>query len=121
MYTATLSDTDAKVIVKFTAHYNEAAHRLLAEVELAPKLHFCERVIGNLYMVVMDRVDGKSIWQLQKDKMPVPAIVFERVSDAVRLLHEKYIVFGDLRDPNILYDASEGRVVLVDSPKAAVL
>jgi len=114
MYTATLDDTDEQVIVKFTAHYNKVAHCLLAEVELAPRLHFCERVIGDLYMVVMDHVDGKSIWQLQKDKMPVPAIVFERVSDAVGLLHEKDIVFGDLRDPNILYDASKGQVVLVD-------
>ena len=77
MYTATLSDTDEQVIVKFTVHYNAVAHRLPAEVDLAPRLHFCECVIGDLYMVIMDRVDGKSIWQLQKDKMPVPAIVFE--------------------------------------------
>jgi RIO-like serine/threonine protein kinase len=65
-------------------------------------------------MVVMDRVDGKSIWQLQEDKRPVPAIVLTSVTDAIDLLHEKDIVFGDLRDPNILYDASEARVVLVE-------
>ena len=31
MYTAILGDTDQKVIVKFTARYNDEAHRLLAE------------------------------------------------------------------------------------------
>jgi len=114
MYTATLSDTNEEVIVKFTARYNEVAHRLLANEAYAPRLHFCECVIGNLYMVVMDRVDGKSIWQLREDKIPVPEIVARSVTDAIELLHENDIVFGDLRDPNILYDASKARVVLVD-------
>jgi hypothetical protein len=62
-------------------------------------------------MVVMDRVDGKSIWQLQEDKIPVPEIVARSVTHAIELLHENDIVFGD---PNILYDASKARVVLVD-------
>ena len=113
MYTATL-DTDREVIVKFTARYNEAAHRVLADAQLAPTLHFCERIIGDLYMVVMDRVVGKSVWQLQEDDTPVPAIVFKRVDDAVRLLHNENIVFGDLRDPNILHVDSDNSVVLVD-------
>jgi hypothetical protein len=64
MYTAILSDNNDQVIVKFTARYNGVAHRLLAQAKLAPRLHFCERIIGNLYMVVMDRADGKSVWQL---------------------------------------------------------
>jgi hypothetical protein len=114
MYTAILSDTNQEVIVKFTARYNERAHRLLAESDFAPRLHFCERVIGDLYMVVMDRVGGKSIWQLHEDKEPVPAIVFRSVKDAIDLLHKNDIVFGDLRDPNMVYDASEARVILVD-------
>jgi len=114
MYTATLDDSNQEVIVKFTARYNEVAHRLLANAQLAPRLHFCGRIVGELYMVVMDHVDGKSIWQLQQDKMPVPAIIPQKVEEAVRLLHEEDIVFGDLRDPNILYVASEGHVFLVD-------
>jgi hypothetical protein len=113
MYIATLDDTK-EVIVKFTAHYNEMAHRLLANEDLAPKLHFCERVIGDLYMVVMDRVDGTSVWQLQHDKKTVPAIVLKLVGDALHILHSNDIVFGDLRDPNILYLASKARAMLVD-------
>ena len=65
-------------------------------------------------MVVMDRVDGKSIWQLQEDKTPIPKIVRTKVEEAVGLLHNEDIVFGDLRSNNILYVPSEHRVVLVD-------
>ena len=113
MYIATL-ETSQEVVVKFTTRYNETAHRLLANNKLAPKLHFCERVIGDLYMVVMDRVDGKSIWQLQAERTPIPAVVLEKVEKAVGLLHGNDIVFGDLRDPNILYVADENCVMLVD-------
>ncbi len=59
-----------------------------------PKLHFCERVTGNLYMVVMDRVDGKSLWQLQMEGTPVPRVVFEKVQKAVHLLHHEDIVYS---------------------------
>ena len=113
IYTATLGDADEEVIVKFTARYSEVAHRLLAMAGLAPRLHSCHRIIGDLYMVVMEHVDGKSVWQLREEKMPLPAIISEEVSKAVGLLHENNIVFGDLRDPNILYAESKNRVVLV--------
>ncbi|KAF8340881.1 hypothetical protein F5887DRAFT_1225861 [Amanita rubescens] len=75
MYIATLGDNNEEVIVKFTARYNTAAHRLLSEAELAPRLYFCDRVIGDLYMVVMECVDGKSIWQLQEEGTSLPAII----------------------------------------------
>ncbi|KAF8157797.1 hypothetical protein B0H34DRAFT_706072 [Crassisporium funariophilum] len=88
------------------ARYNEVAHRLLADADLAPKLHFCERVIGDLYMVVMDR--------FQEDNKSVPATVWKDINEAVRILHAEGIVFGDLRDPNILYLASEACAMLVD-------
>ncbi|KDR76199.1 hypothetical protein GALMADRAFT_210854 [Galerina marginata CBS 339.88] len=115
MYIATLDDTNQEVIVKFTARYNEAAHRLLAEAKLAPKLYFCGRVVGDLYMIVMERVDGTSIWQLQQDKTPIPEIVLTKVEEAVGLLHQQDIVFGDLRPNNILYvPAPESHAVLVD-------
>jgi serine/threonine protein kinase len=116
MYTATLDDTNEEVIVKFTARYNEAAHRLLAKVQLAPNLHFCGRVVGDLYMIVMEYVDGTSVWQLQKDKTPIPEVVVTKVEEAVHLLHEQGIVFGDLRSNNILYVAAEPEAyaVLVD-------
>lgn len=117
LYVATLGTTKQEVIVKFTARYNETAHHILADAQLAPKLHFCGLVVGNLYMVVMEHVHGKSIWQLQEDGIPVPGVVSKKVEDALNLLHASNIVFGDLRDPNVVYVASsegEGCVMLVD-------
>ena len=40
---------------------------------------------------------------------PCPTLV-----DTLRLLHNKDIVFGDLRDPNILYVDSDDSAVLID-------
>jgi len=114
MYVAAMDGTDNDVIVKFTARYHKKAHRILAGAGFAPKLYFCERVVGGLCMVVMDRVDGKSLRQLQVEKKLIPTIVSKHMRQAVHLLHEQNIVFGDLRDPNILYDASSGCTFVVD-------
>ncbi|KDR71642.1 hypothetical protein GALMADRAFT_254023 [Galerina marginata CBS 339.88] len=114
MYIAALDGIENGVIVKFTPRYNEKAHRILASAGLAPKLHFCARIISGLYMVVMERVEGKSLWQLQADAEPIPIIILDHVRRAVSLLHEQNIVFGDLREPNILYNASESCVDIVD-------
>lgn len=111
MYMATMHGIQNKVVVKFTPRYNRCAHELLAEAGFAPKLHFCAPVVGGLFMVVMDYVDGKSLSQL---KSPIPAAIPEQVKEAVDLLHKKDIVFGDLRDPNILYSEALNQVFLVD-------
>ena len=52
---------------------------------------------------------GKSIWQLQQDNALIPAIVPAKVEEAVRLLHNKDIAFGNLRSV-----ASQRRIALVD-------
>ncbi|KIM45564.1 hypothetical protein M413DRAFT_24741 [Hebeloma cylindrosporum] len=114
MYIATLNGTSQEVIVKFTSRYNEMAHCILADAKFAPRLHFCRRIFGGLYMVVMDRADGKSLWQLQADKASIPLVVLAQVTEAVQILHAHNLVFGDLRDSNILHVASEGRAVIVD-------
>lgn len=94
MYIATLDGNNKEVIVKFTARYDEKTHRIVASA--APTLHFCGLIAGGLYMVVMNRVDGKSLWQIQTDKTLNPTIVREHVHQAVHL-HQRNIVFGDLR------------------------
>jgi len=118
MYIATLEESGLEVIVKFTGRYNADAHRLLAKAQLAPKLYCCELIVDGLFMVVMERVDAPSVWQLRRDKKPIPAVVGEKVEEAASLLHANGLVFGDLRDPNILFlaseDSSKCRVTLVD-------
>ena len=118
MYFAKLASSGEEVVVKFTARYNKAAHELLADAGFAPKLHFCELIVGDLYVVVMGRVKGKSIWQLLQEKEAIPSLVHKQVETVVSCLHDANIVFGDLRDANVLYsrsdDSAEGKIYLVD-------
>ena len=109
------------VFVKFTAHYNEAAHRLLADHDppLAPALHFCGRVIGDLYMVVMEYIAGASpllgfFPPSPLPRTPRPEVVRKTITKALELLHKQDIVFGDLRPLNILHLRDDDRVFLVD-------
>ena len=119
MYFATLADTGEDVIVKITPRYSKKAHGLLAKAGLAPTLHFCELMVENLYMVVMGCAKGKSIWQLVQEKETIPAaLVLEQVEAAISCLHDANLVFGDLRDANVLYSSSdgsaEGKILLID-------
>ena len=107
------------VLVKFTAKYNEEAHRLLASHNLAPALHHCIRVIGGMYMVVMDYVsDARPLpFFFPSSRVPrspdIP-LICESLTKALELLHGKGLVFGDLRVWNILYSPEGDRVYLVD-------
>ncbi|KJA26397.1 hypothetical protein HYPSUDRAFT_133001 [Hypholoma sublateritium FD-334 SS-4] len=69
----------------------------------------------------MDYVkDAKTVWQLLEDQAQIDPIVLEKVDAAMKLLHQNDIVFGDLRDANVLFAPSPGntmaggRVYLVD-------
>ena len=117
-------ESTQEVFVKFTAKYHEDAHRLLAQQDppLAPALYFCARVIGDVYMVVMEYIPqskGRPIHQYSSGPaLPqnLPEIVERDVSKALKLLHGQDLVFGDLREPNLLYlaDPDGGRILLVD-------
>jgi serine/threonine protein kinase len=107
------------VLVKFAAKYHEDAHRLLAgkNPPLAPDLYFCNRVIGGMYMVVMEYIPesrGRSLSSLRRLEFSSKVIDLG-VTKALDFLHEQDLVFGDLREPNVLYlPEGEGRVLLVD-------
>ena len=111
------------VLVKFTANYNQDAHRLLANSDppLAPALHSCTPVLGNLFMVVMDYVsDARSLHYLFSPSHPLPKnlpkteVVRKDLSKALDLLHEQGFVFGDLRPANVFYSPTDNHAFLVD-------
>jgi hypothetical protein len=113
-----LADT-SEVVVKFTARYNPQAHHLLATEGLAPMLHACVPVCGDLFMVVMDRVHGEMAWKAATRGELVPYHIYKDIQDAVALLHSNDLVFGDLRAQNIVIVRSSGldircRGVLID-------
>ena len=111
------------VLVKFAAVYNEGAHRLLASHGLAPTLHHCVRVIGDMYMVVMEYLaDARPLpfffppsRLLRSPEIP---LIRESLTKALELLHGKGLVFGDLRSLNVLYSPGDNRIYLVDFDRA---
>lgn len=87
------------VVVKFPGRYSKEAHEMLADQGLAPKLHFCDRIKGRLWMVVMDFTEDVEK-DFSKDILPTDA--YRDVERAIGLLHAKDLVHGDLRRANII-------------------
>lgn len=90
------------IVVKFVKSYHAEAHRLLADAHLAPALLFVSSghglKIAGLSMIVMEKVKGISLAELKT----APQCVGEKVSDALKRLHERGIVFGDLQHSNVM-------------------
>ena len=100
-------DAPFKVVVKFTEAYGEDAHKIAHAGGFAPQLHYCEKVDSvGMWVVVMDFVTSGD------DSASLPSVA-ESLRNAVRTLHDKDFVFGDLREPNVLV-TKEGRVQLID-------
>lgn len=113
---------DQAIVVKFVTRYNATAHRLLADLELAPKLYYAETealstdcqtgglsyLVPQLKMIVMEFLPypnaSRAFLPEEPDGQPppVPYNFFDSLKCAVAELHRKGLVFGDLRAPNIL-------------------
>ncbi|KAL7284419.1 hypothetical protein ACG7TL_001709 [Trametes sanguinea] len=109
------SDTPHDVVVKFTHDYCEEGHRLLADHQtpegaprpLAPTLwHCCNNQDVGMYVVVMD-------WIMDTEEREMTEEDHATVREAIALLHERNLVFGDLREPNVLL-IKGGGVMLID-------
>jgi hypothetical protein len=118
------------VVVKFCEQYGEDAHRMLADAGLAPKLHYCSEVVGGVYMVVMEQVDGRDSY-IEFRHRDLPRTVLDDVKRALGNLHDAQLVYGDMRRPNVMvvkktksrkddgdgegeYDDDEWRGLLID-------
>jgi hypothetical protein len=108
------------IVVKFPQRYNALAHRLLADINLAPKLlyagtdeaptHF---QVGPSRMVVMAFIDGRTAYDIYDPPHILPDHIFKNVQDAIDRLHKAGTVFGDLRPPNIMI--TNEKALLIDS------
>jgi hypothetical protein len=94
------------VLVKFCERYSEDAHKLVADAGLAPTLHFCSLITGDIFMVVMDLVVGQDAYHEFEDR-DLPATVLNDVKLALEKLHDAGLVFGDMRRPNIMVFKSQ--------------
>jgi hypothetical protein len=100
------------VLVKFCERYSEDAHKLVAEAGLAPTLHFCSLIIGDIFMVIMDLVDGRDAFH-EFLHLALPLTVLSDVKLALETLHEAGFVHGDVRRPNIMVYKSQEKGVEV--------
>ncbi|CAE6493838.1 unnamed protein product [Rhizoctonia solani] len=107
------SDESYKVIVKFAESYNAAAHRVLEEINLAPKLIYISSEgpdsfkVAQRIMVVMENAPYDNLTGIPSH----PDCVLNDVKRALDALHKRNIVFGDLRPPNVLgVEDSKGRI-----------
>lgn len=99
----------ASVIVKFTPRYGHDAHKLLAKQSLAPALYYCayEETI-QMVVVIMEYIDGDDVVGM------LPTQYVQSLRHAIKMLHEKDMVFGDLRAPNILVKKAYNSIRLID-------
>ena len=121
--------SSCETAVEFVARYRAAAHHLLAEAGVAPRLLFCGSIdgqddvrdspletakgpfglhLGPSQMVAMGHVDGTN-GEEAGDKL---GDAHEQLRAIIDKLHESQYVFGDLRSPNVMFSGS--RVVLID-------
>ena len=108
-------------MIKFTQQYCADAHQVLAE-GLAPKLFYVDRtyqsipmtsgLFGAPIMVVMEFISGSPSNELLGEA-PISQHAHSRVKVAVKALHDRDIVFGDLRRPNIMVAHSK-EVKMID-------
>jgi hypothetical protein len=91
------------VIVKFCGRHGEDAHRTLADAGLAPNLHYCSEVVGGVFMVVMEQVDGRDSSRYGEFRhRDLPQTVLDDINRALGKLHDAQLVYGDMRRPNIV-------------------
>ena len=119
-----VADRDA---ITRLAHERDILQRL-AGLDVVPKLvdYF---TLGDHQFLVQEFIDGNPLQRLMVQRYPLTRAdcsaesiaaytewaleMVERVAEAVRLLHGRGVVFGDLHPDNILVTA-DGRVVLID-------
>ncbi|KAF7419191.1 hypothetical protein PC9H_001777 [Pleurotus ostreatus] len=94
-------------VVKFASRYCAEAHNIAYTAGAAPRLLYCafEPTVGK-FCVVTEFVEEKASAQLTADGV-------QTLRDAVNALHAHALVFGDLRDANVLVD-SRGNPHLID-------
>lgn len=104
------------VVIKFCSRYGEEAHKVLAELGLAPELHFCIDICGGLKMVVMELlVKPWKTLAAAYQKAAIPEATRTAIGHALDRLHNAGFVFGDLRRPNVFVDTkTPTNIKLVD-------
>ena len=104
-----------EVLVKFCERYHGKGHSMVAEAGYAPRLFFCEQIQGGVTMVIMKFIDvPDAYYRFGDDELPDE--ILKDVESATQVLHDAGLVFGDMRQPNILIEKRSDRehALLID-------
>ena len=121
-YLAKLVDPPGNIVVKFVSRYGKEVHEFLADKDYAPHLRYygpmpgaplspprpknapAGLAFGFMQMVVMDYI---------VPARDLPTDAHQQIRDVLSTLHASGYVFGDLREPNVLFDADH-KIKLID-------
>lgn len=107
------------VLVKFATTYCAEAHRILADKGLAPQLYHCRRVLGGMYMVVMEHLFNYKRLEDSEKGGGLPDSVISEMKCALSELHSKGFVHGDFRAVNIMISPENDHAKVIDFDWAA--
>ncbi|KAF9063779.1 hypothetical protein BDP27DRAFT_1426517 [Rhodocollybia butyracea] len=101
IYRAHMKDGHSQcVLVKFTRRYSVDAHRAASDANIAPEL-IAGNEVYDWYMAVMDDISETYVSADQLDIQTQRSMRGD-ITDAVKRLHERGFVHGDVRDVNVL-------------------
>ena len=101
-----------QIVVKFMRKYSKAVHELLASNGFVPELFAVEDLVGGWKMVVMEHLSG---WVMLGKKPLQERLKYkERLESALGIIHDKGLVHGDVRCPNILISMDDIKFVDFD-------
>ncbi|KAJ7707143.1 hypothetical protein B0H16DRAFT_1633916 [Mycena metata] len=106
--TATSSAGSSKdCVVKYSKTYSANAHRAMAELGFAPPLLYCarERTVGQYFVIIMEYIMPSTTDRLEPGH-------YEALKKALEEFHKQGYVFGDLREPNILFPQAGGPMLV---------
>ncbi|THU86781.1 hypothetical protein K435DRAFT_970156 [Dendrothele bispora CBS 962.96] len=114
VFFATRTDTKDPLFIKFTQQYGEEVHRAAADLGIAPRLLAVEKLPMGWFMVVMD--DIRKEYETWDDIGHVEYRGLKgNLVEALKKLHEKGVVHGDIRGSNVMSKkVDRGEVMLVD-------
>lgn len=106
---------------KFVDSYHK--HLKIMDLNLKDKIARPYKIeVGKGYILAFYESDGfKALDKGNKLDFPSIVSILRQTSDIVALLHQKDIIYMDLRPANILYDCKRGKVKLFDFEAAVLL
>ena len=112
VFLATAPAKELRLFIKFTQEYGRDAHRACSDERIAPHLYGVVSLSGGWRMVVMEYLDPAAFRHVSGGDIGLES----DIRDAVRILHDRGFVHGDLRDCNMMCMKEGGarRVLLLD-------